>query len=49
MFSTILYILIATIDALEQMNVNTETLTTTLITTFGNEGFVDKLSQATIR
>ena len=46
-----MYILIATIATLEQMNVNTETLTTstTLMRTFGNDEFDDKLSQATIR
>ena len=50
MFCTIMYILIATIATLEQMNVNTETLTaSTLITTFGNVELDDKFSQTTTR
>ena len=50
MFRTISYILIATIATLEQMNVNTETLTTTtLMITFGNDELDDKFSQTTTR
>ena len=50
MFCTIMYILIATIATLEQMNVNTETLTTTtLMITFGNVELDDKFSQTTTR